>query len=245
MITLAAISFRRFGRMWLAAGLALLASASCPAEIIWSDLGATLAHETGPGTDILGGAVKRDNTATDALYFKFHVNPISDAGTEPYFAAFELYEGDKERLALGNALDAWAYGAFNVGAAVKTNFYIFENHKTNNTTADYGIDLNSSKPWLAGGDVPYELPRKGIERTIVFKVQYVSGGKDLVTVWLDPDLGPDATEAGQMTNLTTKFSADASFDQIRLRHGGDGDGWTFSEMAIATSFGDFVVDEGR
>ena len=196
MLTSAAFSVRQSGRNWLAAGLVLLTAAACPAEIIWSDLGATLAHETGPGSDILGGAVKRDRTATDTLYFKFHVNPISDAGTEPYFAAFELYEGDKERLAVGNALDAWAYGAFNVGEAVKTNFYIFENHKTNNTTSDYGVDLNSSKPWSAGGDVPYELPRKGIERTIVFKVQYIAGGKDLVTVWLDPDLGPGATEAG-------------------------------------------------
>jgi ligand-binding sensor domain-containing protein/signal transduction histidine kinase len=240
----AIFSLRRFGRMWLPAGLVLLASASCPADIIWSDLGETLAHETGPGTDILGGSVKRDDTATNTLYFKFHVNPISDAGTEPYFAAFELYEGDAERLGVGNALQAWAYGAFNVSEVGKTNFNVFETHQTNHTTADYGIDLHSSKPWVAAGpDVYYELPRKGIERTIVFKVQYVAGGKDQVTVWLDPDLGPGATEASQMENLTTKFSADASFNQIRLRHGGDGNGWTFSEMAIATSFGDFVEDD--
>jgi ligand-binding sensor domain-containing protein/signal transduction histidine kinase len=235
----------RFGRMWLAAGLVLSASVSCRADIIWSDLGATLARETGPGTDILGGSVKRDDTATDTLYFKYHVNPISDAGTEPYFAAFELYEGDTERLAVGNALNAWAYGAFNVSEAGKTNFNVFETGKTNNETADYGIDLHSSKPLSAGrgGYFEYELPRKGIERTIVFKVQYVPGGKDLVTVWLDPDLGPGATEANQMESLTTKFAANASFNQIRLRHGGGGDGWTFSEMAIATSFSDFVVDE--
>jgi len=98
-----------------------LASLSARAEIIWSDLGSTLAHETGPGSDILAGWVGRDDAASGALYFKFHVNPISDAGTEPYFAAFELYEGDVERLAVGNALNAWAYGAFNVSESVKTN----------------------------------------------------------------------------------------------------------------------------
>jgi signal transduction histidine kinase/ligand-binding sensor domain-containing protein len=243
MITPAVFALRRFGRRWLPVGFLFLAAASCPADIIWSDLGAALAHETGPGTDILGGSVKRDDTATDTLYFKFHVNPISDAGTEPYFAAFELYEGDAERLAVGNALQAWAYGAFNVSEVGKTNFNVFETHQTNNATADYGIDLHSSKPWLAAGDVYYELPRKGIERTIVFKVQYMPGGKDVVTVWLDPDLGRGATEASQMESLTTKFNANASFNQIRLRHGGVGDGWTFSEMAIATSFSDFVLDE--
>jgi signal transduction histidine kinase/ligand-binding sensor domain-containing protein len=246
MITPAVFSLRRLGRVWWPAGLMLWASASCPADIIWSDLGTTLAHETGPGADILAGSVKRDDAATDTLYFKFHVNPKSDAGTEPYFAAFELYEGDTERLAVGNALNAWAYGAFNVVEAGKTNFNVFETGKTNNITTDYGIDLNSSKPTFPGRGVnydEYELPRTGIERTIVFKVQYVAGGKDLVTVWMDPDLGPGATEAGQMTNLTTKFAANASFNQIRLRHGGRGEGWTFSEMAIATSFSDFVLDE--
>jgi ligand-binding sensor domain-containing protein len=240
MMTPVLLSIRRFGRAWLPAGWVFLASASCPGDIIWSDLGATLAHETGPGADILGGSVKRDDTATDTLYFKLHVNPISDAGTEPYFAAFELYEGEAERLAVGNALQAWAYGAFNVSEVGKTNFNVFETGRTNNATAEYGIDLNSSKPLAPE---LYELPRKGIERTIVFKVQYVPGGKDLVTVWLDPNLGPGATEAGQMESLTTKFAADASFNQIRLRHGGGGDGWIFSEMAIATSFGDFVMDE--
>ena len=112
----------------------------------------------------------------------------------PDFAAFEMYEGDSERLAVGNALNAWAYGAFNVADAPKTNFNIFETGNTNNTAANYGIDLHSSKP-VAGFE--YELPRKGIERTIIFKVQYVPGGKDLVTVWMDPDLGPGTNEGSQ------------------------------------------------
>ena len=87
------------------------------AAILWSDLGTTLVHDTGAGFDILGGAVKEDDTSTNTLYFKFHVDPLSDASTEEYFAAFELYEGDKERLAIGNALKAWAYSAFRADAA--------------------------------------------------------------------------------------------------------------------------------
>jgi hypothetical protein len=42
--------------------------------------------------------VKEDDASSNALYFKVHVDPLSDASTEEYFAAFELYEGDKERL---------------------------------------------------------------------------------------------------------------------------------------------------
>ena len=108
------------------------------------------------------------------------------------------------------------------------------------------IDLNSSQPESSGAGTfyTYELPHWGIERTVVFKVQYVAGGDDLVTVWLDPDLRPGATEASQSGVLTTQFKADASFDQIHLRHSGGGAGWIFSEMAIGTSFDDFVYGNG-
>ncbi|MEY2430017.1 MAG: hypothetical protein QOJ40_2902, partial [Verrucomicrobiota bacterium] len=199
--------------------------------ILWNDLGATLAHETGAGTDILGGALKRDDSSSGTLYFKFHVDPLSDSSTEEYFAAFELYEGDTERLGVGNAFKAWAYSAFvntdETGKATKVASY---------------TDLRSSNPEPPGSGPPssYELPRRGVGRTIVFKVQYVPDGDDLVTVWLNPDLGAGANEVYQLETLTTRFSANASFDSIRLRHGGGGGGWTFSAMAIGTSFSDFV-----
>jgi signal transduction histidine kinase len=60
-------------------------------------------------------------------------------------------------------------------------------------------------------------------------------------VWINPNLSRGATEENQLKSLTTKFKANASFNQIRLRHGGLGDGWVFSDMAIATSFNDFIV----
>ena len=78
-------------------------TSSAHATILWSDRDARLVHRTDKGYDILGGAVKRDDTASDTLYFKFHVNPLSDVATEEYFAAFQLFEGNKYRLAVGNA----------------------------------------------------------------------------------------------------------------------------------------------
>ena len=215
---------------WLLAGLTLCWAPCSHATLLWSDLGATLVHDSGLGSDILGGALKRDDTASDTLYFKFHVDPISDANTEEYFAAFELFEGQNERLAIGNSLKAWAFSAFNTSASGELNKVFGD------------IDLRSARPESSSPGVflPYELPHRGIECTIVFKVQYVPGNDDLVTVWLNPDLAPGATEATQPEALTTTFKADASFDEIHLRHGGGGGGWTFSDMAIATSFADFV-----
>lgn len=205
-------------------------SFSCSAVILWSDSGSTLVRENGGGTDILEGAVRRDDSSDDTLYFKFHLKPLSDVTTEEYFAAFELYESDVERLGIGNAFHAWAYSAFlghdGVADAARAGY----------------LDLHSSKPEPAAGSSPsgYEFPRRGIERTIIFKVQYVPGGDDIVTVWLNPDLGPGANEVYQPESLTTRFNADASFDEIRLRHGGAGGGWIFSDLAVATSFNDFV-----
>ena len=201
------------------------------AVILWENTGPILAHENGEGTDILHRVVKRDDTASDALYFKFHVNPLSDASMEPYSAGFQLFEGNVERLGVGNSLQAWAYSAFNTS----------ETGKDNQVPGD--LDLHSASPesYEPGRFLSYELPRRGIERTIVFKVEFVPGADDLVTVWMNPNLAPGATEDNQLTNLVTTFNANASFNQIRLRHHGNGDGWVFSDMAVATAFDDFIV----
>ena len=219
--------------------LALLTIFYCPAaraKILWSDPDARTVHSTGAGVDILGGAVKRTGTNNDALFFKFHVDPLSDQGSEPYFAGFQLFEGDEERLGVGNALKAWGYSAFMTS-------------ETNSAEAVAGeFDLNSTRPEYDshGRFKSYELVHQHKERTIVFKVQYVPGTDDVVTVWLEPNLGRGATEDNQSQRLTSKFKARATFDQIRLRHGkgetgNGGDGWIFSDMAIATAFDDFVV----
>jgi signal transduction histidine kinase len=201
------------------------------AEVLWSDSAPRVIHHTPIGDDILGGAVARDDTASDALYFKLRVDPLSDVADEEYFAAFQLFEDGEGRLAVGNAPEAWGYSAFNAS----------ETGPENKVAGEF--NLRSSKPEAAalGVTKPYELPRHKDPRTIVFKVQYLPEADDLITVWLEPRLGRGDTDDNQPENLTTKFKANASFDQIQLRHDGGGNGWIFSDMAIATSFDDFVT----
>src|SRR5260221_7506918 len=148
----------------LVAWMASVTVTSANAVILWNDPDTTLAHETGAGTDILGGAVKRDDSANDTLYFKFHVNPLSDKDTEEYFAAFELFEGDAERLGIGNAAKAWAYSAF---------FHVDEAGESNNL-AGY-IDLHTLTPESStgGASASYQYPRHGVGVTIVFKIQFI------------------------------------------------------------------------
>ena len=65
------------------------------ASVLWSDPVPRVVHETWAGLDILGGRVKRGGDANDVLYFKFHVDPLSDVGTEPYLSALALWEDRK------------------------------------------------------------------------------------------------------------------------------------------------------
>ncbi len=220
-------------RIFFFTGLAAVHFFASPvrAESLWSYPGSVLAHETGLGTNILNAPVKRDDTSSGTLYFKFHVDPLSDFGMEEYLAAFQLFENDTERLAVGNSAKAWAYSAFNTA----------ETGGHNQVAGD--VDLSSSRPeeYHEGDMQTYELPRRGVQCTIVFKVEFIPGADDRVTVWMNPNLAHGATEDGQLASLTTRFRANASFNQIRLRHAGLGPGWEFSNMAIATSFNDFVV----
>ena len=223
-------------------GLLILAAFVPPshAAILWSDPASRVIHTT--PMEVLGGKVKRDNKANDALYFKFRVDPLSDPADEPYYALFQLVESNQMRLGVGNALEAWGYSAA----------YAAETGPMNKLSSDSGeFNLASAHPEAGpmGEKRPYELPSHEHPRTIVFKVQYIPGADDLVTVWLDPHLTYGWTEENQPTNLTTKFKADACFDQILLTQGGTGgpqhdggNGWIFSDMAIATSFNDFVVE---
>jgi Signal transduction histidine kinase len=216
----------------LLALLAWIASIwSVQSAILWTDSAPRVIHETPAGPDLLAGKVKRDDSARDELFFKFHVDPLSDVASEPYYALFQLFEAGSPRLGVGNAPDAWGYSAC----------YTSETGPSNRVAGEY--DLKSAKPEAAGLGAfkPYELPQHGRERTIIFKVQYVPGGDDLVTVWLEPDLSPRATDKNQPEVLTTKFKANASFDQIQIVHHGGGNGWIFSDMAIATSFTDFII----
>jgi signal transduction histidine kinase len=205
-------------------------------EILWNDPGSRVIHATPDGADILGGKLKRDDKASDVLYFRLNVDPLSDAANEPYYALLQLVESNQFRLGVGNALEAWGYSAA----------YTSETGPSNQVAGEF--NLRSAHPEAAAMGVlrPYELPDHNHPRTIVFRVQYVPGGDDLVTAWLEPGLSYGATAENQPENVTTKFKANASFDEIRLRHEGSGkdrggNGWIFSNMTIATSFDDFVV----
>jgi hypothetical protein len=81
--------------------------------------------------------------------------------------------------------------------------------------------------------------------TFVLRVNFKSGADDNITVWLNPD--PNLAENAQNPALVTSFTANADFDTIYLREGGDnGAGWTFSNIVIAENSKDpgFFAEPG-
>jgi signal transduction histidine kinase len=215
----------------LLAGLWCGAVLPAPAALLWSRPEETLVRSNGAGADILLGAVKpRDDTSSGTLYFKLRVEPLWDAsrkGNSRGMVGWLFYQGGLEKMGIGNAAAAWGYSAFNLPMEGPGN----------KTEGEFNLASATTELDMPG---VYEAPRYRVRRTIVFKVDYVPGGLDHVTVWLNPNLAMGATELAQPSEITTEFKADASFDQIRLCHRGVGEGWIFSDLAIATSFEDFV-----
>jgi autotransporter-associated beta strand protein len=167
-----------------------------------------------------GLSLSRGATATGTLYFKYTVtNPASNSTTENYYAGMSFYDLGNEHLGVGNGWDPYAYSAFGPGG---------------------NIDLKSATPEPGN---TYQLVRSTDVTTIVIRVDFNSEANDNITVWLNPNLS--LTEAAQNPALTTTFSADANFDTIYLREGGNnGNGWAFSDIAIAenaTDAGFFAV----
>ena len=218
-------------RAWLLAGLLGGVLPACGEEL-WRMSGPLLAHNNGDGTDVLHGAVKpQDDTSSATLYFKFTVDPLADVSIDmetPYQAGLTLYERGKERLGVGNGSLAHAYSAFNVA----TQGLVFA--PATSIAGKNECDFNFQP------GAPFDRPRRGILRTIVVEVQFVPGGNDQVTVWLQPDLTPGNSKLSQKSGHVTRFKANCSFDELRLIHRGGGDGWEFSDLAVATSFDDFV-----
>ncbi|HTB84158.1 MAG TPA: sensor histidine kinase [Candidatus Sulfotelmatobacter sp.] len=194
------------------------------ATILWSQPGTVLVHDNNDGKDILHGAIApQDANSSRTLYLNFRVDPLSDAATEAisfYSCGVFFYEKGVEHLGIGNGWEALAYSAIHIDGG-KMGLQDF-----------YSANPDLGKDW--------EYVRKGIPKTIVAKIEFRPGKDAHVTVWLAPDLDPGATENNQSTNLITQFDANATFDEIRLVHRGAGDGWNFSQVAIATAFEDFT-----
>jgi len=195
--------------------VSLLAAASASGAILWEEAGPvtlTTTQDQGVSQSYNPGITRGDD-ATDTLYFMVTINPSTGSGDENYFGGFQLYSSGAERFAVGNNWSAYAWSSFQPN-----------------------VDFNSATP--EPGQT-YELVAPSVAKTIVYKVEYQSGAADSVTVWLEPVPG---LEGDQPANLTTGITADASFDEIRLRLGNKaGLTWEFNDMAIATNFNDLVA----
>ena len=208
-----------------------LMCSSAMGEILWRDPGWHRVQHTNQVLPIRGArCTPQDDTSSRTLYLRFTVIPLSDGLSDRaahYEAGWIFQEKGQDRLGLGNAWNAWAYGAFH---AIQPDTV---NHAPGEV--DFRSDLND-----ATEAHPYEIPRNGVERTVVARIQYIPGEDDQITVWMQPDLRPTSREEDLPESLTTCFRADASFDQVVLGHRGGGSGWRMGNLAVATRYEDLT-----
>lgn len=182
--------------------------------------------------EILQGALApRDDSVREILYFKVRVTPLSDVliktkTSGSYQAGLVFRQEGRQKLGVGNAWSAWGYSAY-------CKSFKFPGNKPGE------LILRTDRP-DAGTDGSYLAPRRDLPKTLVVKVEYVPGADDSVTVWLEPNLSGGATEASQSEKIVTRFKTDMSFDELRLMHRGEGEGWVFDDIGVATAFEDFV-----
>lgn len=217
---------------WLASLLGWVA-APWPqmAAVLWSLSGPILVSPDTRQPVVLPGVLARDDASSDTLYIRFHVAPLDEFPDPQSEVGLELWLADRLQLGVGKARGVVGYSA-----------YLAVTRPSPESAGVQTLDLRSGQPEPVAGQTGsrFEVPRRGRERTLVVKVQYMPETEDLVTVWLDPDLGPGANEIDQPDTLRTEFYADATFDRILLRCRGPGAGWWFSDLAVATTFRDFV-----
>lgn len=201
------------------------------AEILWRDSGWHQVHQTNEVMSLAGSRLKaQDNTSSRTLYLRFTVAPLSDGISDKasrYESGWIFQDKGTARLGLGNAWNAWGYSAF---------------HAVQPDTVKHApgeVDLRSALHDAAKNHA-YEIPRIGVERTLVARIQYIPEEDDQITVWIQPDLRPASREDDLPESLTTHFLADASFDQLVLGHRGGGSGWRFGNMAVATRYEDLT-----
>lgn len=167
---------------------------------------------------VVPAGISRDNTASDTLYYCFTVTPDnSDFSTENYFGGFEFYNGGTNTVSIGNNWTAFAWSYY--GAS----------------SGEGDLDSLDNEP----GQTYQLVDMSDAPVKFVLEVDYVAGGDDTMTVWLNPQSGVPA--AAQPGALTTTLSGDFSFDAIQLRVGNDSQGWDFSGITIATQFSEVVA----
>ena len=201
------------------------------ARTLWSDPGWHDLHQTNRILSLKGSELRpQDDSSQETLYLRFTVDPLSDGVSKMtwrYSAGWVFAEKGVDHLGLGNAAFAWAYSAFNTDQKGPAN------------GADREFDFRSLRPEIPGECV-FEFPHVGTPRTIAAKIQFIAGGTDLITVWMDPNLSAGSDESRMLPEQTSVFRANASFDEFRLLHQGGGRGWRIGNLKVATTFKDLT-----
>ncbi len=179
-------------------------------EILMESLANPLDLGSGSSFDIAG--LRDSNTdiggvsTSGTLWLSFTIQSVT--GTQPgNFAALQTYNNGSTGLGIGKAFNNHAFSSFGVGSDADLEL------------ADgSGFQLLNTDVYL-----------------VVVKTDFVAGGNDTATIWLNPNLDTDINS--QTSNSRV---GDLAFDQVRLRSG-NSHSFIYDDIRYATTFSEAVA----
>lgn len=160
--------------------------------------------------DSASGTIGGGNVS-GTLYLSFWVRAYFNTGENAYGGLHLSRGGDTTGVLIGNSLPAWAFGLFYppTGTSVDLN-------NENGSGSYLDVDTN---PHL-----------------VVGRINYVAGGDDTLTVWLDPNPATDETTQNSASTYMGSLTGDMSFNRFFFRGGPSGKQFDYGQMSFGTTW---------
>jgi hypothetical protein len=145
------------------------------------------------------------------LYLSFLIRAYFSTGENAY-GGLHLSRGDDTTgVLIGNSAPAWAFSM----AYPPTNLSVDLDNENGTGTYLY-VDTNT--------------------HVVVARINYVAGGDDTITTWLDPNLATDENTQNSATTYLGTLSGDLSFNCFFLRGGFSGKQFDYGQIRFGTTW---------
>jgi hypothetical protein len=174
------------------------------------DLSTTGAFAGASLYDAASGTVGGGNVS-GTLYLSFLIHAYFDTGQNAY-GGLQLSRGDDTTgVLIGNSAPAWAFSLWYPPTSTSADL-----DDENGTGGYLFVDTNT--------------------HVIAARINYVAGGDDTLTAWLDPNPLNDENTQNSASTYIGSISGDLSFNRFFLRGGYTGKQFDYGQICFGTSW---------
>ena len=206
-----------------------LATSTAGAAVLFSDTTDRRVNDTNVQvlTFVPFGSIYANVAYSGTLYFRWTItNANTNSGDPNSWLGLHLWNNTTEGILVGKSAGGFTgYSAYANGGAYTA---------PSGGSPVTSFDLNTANP---DAGKTYQSVRSTDVTTFVMRVDFNANARDLVTIYLNPDL--TTNEASQSASRVTTRYYNAAFNGVWLREGGPtGTGLNFSNISIGETQGD-------